>query len=169
MDELGPQGPQTNAIVLIVSPRFRRGSDSPLVFGGGLHSTNRTGSSLRIYLLHARPGPTRTVPKLPAVRWASLRGIWPGKLPMGCRAAALACHLQAEVRMTTDIADGRAAARDWIKRDLQAARQDVKHLGLNGAAEWQMVRIEQARKSEDHAWNSVTLNDMRLALAELGV
>ena len=60
-----------------------------------------------------------------------------------------------------------ASASDWIDTDTYACRRDIKRLGLDAAADYQMSLIIDREASGDDRWGGITVDDMRSALAEI--
>jgi len=60
------------------------------------------------------------------------------------------------------------AAQEWINTDKQACIADLKRLGLDGAADYQMGLIVDRSAVGDDRWDGITEEEMRDALAEIG-
>ena len=60
------------------------------------------------------------------------------------------------------------AAQEWINTDKQACIADLKRLGLDGAADYQMGMIVDRSAAGDTRWDEITEEEMREALEEIG-
>jgi hypothetical protein len=61
----------------------------------------------------------------------------------------------------------KATAHDWIATDKNACKEDVKRLGLDGAADYQMGLIIDRSAAGDTRWDDITEEEMKEALEEI--
>lgn len=58
-------------------------------------------------------------------------------------------------------------AMEWTRTDPEACRDDVKRLGLEGAAQYNYDLAQERIDSGDDRWQGVTVEAMREALGRL--
>lgn len=59
-------------------------------------------------------------------------------------------------------------AKEWIRTDRNAVVEDIQRLGLDDAVAYQMRLIADRQVSGDTRWTSITPEDMRTAMQEIG-
>lgn len=57
-----------------------------------------------------------------------------------------------------------ATASDWIATNRRAIYRDIKRLGLEGAADYQMMLIGDRHAIGEYRWDSISREDMLVAL-----
>lgn len=68
---------------------------------------------------------------------------------------------------TRDTTHEEQVAREWVRTDPQAIRQDIARLGLDEAVEYQRALMSNCIHSGDARWKGCSRRAIRLALSEI--